>query len=305
MRFSLLSGLLSISLFCNGWGFVAHRTINRHAVYSLPTPMLVFYKKHIAYIENESVAPDKRRYASPMEGPRHYIDLDLFDTIPIMSWQKAIDIHGEDALREQGILPWHLLSLKKRLTKAFSEGNAALILRLSADAGHYLADANVPLHTTSNYNGQKTNQHGIHGLWESRLPELFLNEYDLFIGKSFYIEDFFSTIWHTILNAHQYTDSVLTIERELSASYRQYSKYSYEERGNAIVRVFAYEYCQLYHQRLNGMVERQLRNSIQLTANFWYTCWVDAGMPDLRHLSYKDKKKNTQTPLPSHIDCEH
>jgi hypothetical protein len=42
--------------------------------------------------------------------------------------------------------------------------------------GHYIGDAHVPLHTTSNYNGQKTNQHGIHGLWESRIPEQLFDE---------------------------------------------------------------------------------------------------------------------------------
>jgi hypothetical protein len=32
------------------------------------------------------------------------------------------------------------------------------------------------------------------------------------------------------------------------------------------------------------MVERQLRASIRMTADLWYTAWVDAGQPDLRQL---------------------
>ncbi len=46
--------------------------------------------------------------------------------------------------------------------------NYPAILKLSAEIGHYMADAHVPLHANSNYNGQQTGQHGIHGLWESR-----------------------------------------------------------------------------------------------------------------------------------------
>lgn len=306
MRFHLLFLLLLSTHLGYCWGFAAHRAINKHAVFSLPSPLIAFYKKHIAFIENESVTPDKRRYSSPNEGARHYIDLDLFDSLPIMSWNHATTKYGEENLKKNGILPWHMFLLKKQLTDAFREKNAARILRLSADIGHYLADANVPLHTTSNYNGQKTNQHGIHGLWESRLPELFLPDYNLFVGKCTYIDNLPSTIWATILTSNDYTDSVLTIERSLSQLFPFVSKYSYEERGSNITRVFSYEYCQLYHQRLAGMVEKQLRNSILLTASFWYTCWVDAGTPDLSDLTYKQRKKASDTSLQNHsIDCKH
>jgi len=306
MHFYLLIFFLSISHLSYGWGFVAHRAINRHAVYSLPAPLIAFYKKHISFIEHESVTPDRRRYSSPNEGSRHYIDLDLFDSLPIMSWHHATAKYGEENLRKNGILPWNILLLKKQLTDAFKEKNAARILRLSADVGHYLADANVPLHTTSNYNGQKTNQHGIHGLWESRLPELFLSDYNLLVGKCSYIDDLPSTIWTTILTANACTDSVLTIERSLSELFPLVSKYSYEERGTGITRVFSYEYCQLYHQRLAGMVEKQLRNSIILTASFWYTCWVDAGMPDLSDSTYRQRKKASDSLLQEHsADCNH
>lgn len=61
------------------WGFFGHRKINRMAVFTLPQEMLGFYKKNIEFITRESVAPDKRRYALPVEGVRHYIDLDHFD----------------------------------------------------------------------------------------------------------------------------------------------------------------------------------------------------------------------------------
>jgi hypothetical protein len=50
--------------------------------------------------------------------------------------------------------------------------NQTKILRYSAEIGHYIADAHVPLHTCTNHNGQLTNQIGIHSFWESRIPEL-------------------------------------------------------------------------------------------------------------------------------------
>lgn len=61
------------------WGFFGHKKINRMAVFTLPQEMIGFYKKNIEYITRESVAPDKRRYRLPVEGVRHFIDLDHFE----------------------------------------------------------------------------------------------------------------------------------------------------------------------------------------------------------------------------------
>ncbi len=45
----------------------------------------------------------------------------------------------------------------------------------------------------------------------------------------------------------------------------------------------------------------QIRKSIFETASFWYTAWVDAGMPDLSDLDPKDQtsrnRKNLKTDL--------
>jgi hypothetical protein len=68
-------------------------------------------------------------------------------------------------LIDHGIVPWHILKVKYWLTQAMKDHDYKQILKLSADIGHYIADAHVPLHTTENYSGQLTNQHGIHGLW--------------------------------------------------------------------------------------------------------------------------------------------
>jgi len=87
-----------------------------------------------------------------------------------------------------GILPYFLPRYYSKLVTAFKNKNAKRILQLSADLGHYIGDAHVPLHTTENYNGQLTDQVGIHAFWESRLPELFADEqYDFFVGKAEYI----------------------------------------------------------------------------------------------------------------------
>jgi hypothetical protein len=287
--FTLILCLCSMGIFSSfTWGFYAHKMINRLAVFTLPPEMTGFYKHHIEYITENSVNPDRRRYAVEGEAPRHFIDLDSYGDSALYKmpryWKQAVEKHTEDTLMAHGIVPWHIYTMYHRLVNAMRIKDIQAILRLSADAGHYIADAHVPLHTTKNYNGQLTNQVGIHGFWESRLPELFAHNYDFFVGKAEYLPHVQQAAWGAVESAHLALDSVLSMERDLNARFSPDKKYSFEERGNTSVRVYSRAYSEAYHQMLDGMVERQMRRSIKMIGDFWYTCWVDAGQPDLTSL---------------------
>jgi hypothetical protein len=264
------------------WGFYAHRQINYYAVFLLPPDMLVFYKPNINYLYEHAVDPDKRRYAIAGEAPRHYIDIDHYDSLP-HSWLKAVEKYSADTLQAHGIVPWWIQTMLGRLTKAFREKDQAKILKLSADIGHYIADAHVPLHASSNHNGQKTNQHGIHGFWESRIPELLAaSSWDFFIGKAVYIERPLDFIWERVLESAAAADTVLLFERALNDRFTPDQKFSFEQRNGQMIRQYSTAYCMGYDRMLNGMVERRMRESIYAVADFWYTAWVNAGQPDLK-----------------------
>ncbi|MGB1318222.1 MAG: hypothetical protein ACPG5W_08450, partial [Flavobacteriales bacterium] len=47
-------------------------------------------------------------------------------------------------------------------------------------------------------------------------------------------------------------------------------------------------YSEEYHKRLNGMVERRMRAAIHTIGSYWYTCWVNAGQPNLESLYDRD-----------------
>ncbi len=247
--------------------------------------MISFYKKHIDLITENAVNPDRRRYAVEYEAARHYIDIDHYGDSALYTmpkyWLEAVEKYTEDTLNAYGIVPWHINLMKYNLTRAFRENDLEKILRLSAEIGHYIADANVPLHTTENYNGQLTGQHGIHGFWESRLPELFSRNYDLLIGQAEYVSALQEVAWSAVTNAHSALDSVLHFESELAKKFSSDKKYSYEERGASFVKVYSKEFSKQYHRKLDGMVERRMRVAIKMVADFWFTCWVDAGQPDL------------------------
>ena len=57
-----------------------------------------------------------------------------------------------------------------------------------------------------------------------------------------------------------------------------------------MVKVYLYEFSEACHQRLQDMVERKIRASIKLIADFWCTCWVDDGQPILNELILEDNK---------------
>ena len=273
------------SITANSWGFFAHQRINRLAVFTLPPEMIPFFKNNIVYLTENSINPDKRRYAVEGEAPKHYIDIDIYGDSAVFkmprTWKEAVAKYTEDTLLAYGINPWHVNRIKFQLTEAFKKMDPKSILRIAADMGHYIADGNVPLHTTHNYNGQYTNQFGIHGFWESRLPELYSDNYDFFVGRAEYVKFPQIRAWESITNAHQALDSVLKFEKILTEKMSEDRKYSFEERNGITVKVYSKDFSGAYHTMLNGQVERRMRAAIKMVGDFWYTCWVDAGQPNL------------------------
>lgn len=268
------------------WGFWGHRFINNNAVFLLPPPLFGFYKQHIIYLTAHAADADMRRYSIKEEAPRHYIDLDQYQKtgsakIPVQ-WKDAVNQYSVDSLQLHGIVPWWIMVMHERLKNAFAEKDVEQILKLSADIGHYIADAHVPLHASSNHNGQKTDQLGIHAFWESRLPELFAEkQYDLFIGRAAYLKEPLHFIWDRVYESGAAADTVLKIEKELSRQSADHEKMSFEYRNDRLVRQYSEKYAARYHKQLNGMVERRMRSSVYAVASFWYTAWVDAGQPNL------------------------
>ena len=291
----LLLGCLTVLLSvppAQAWGFFGHRLLNRLAVYTLPPQMIGFYKANIEYLTVNATRPDSRRTVVPSEAPKHFLDVDRYGDSALTThgrglprrYEDAVARYGEDSLLRHGIVPWNVARMKNQLTAAFRDHDTDRILSLSADLGHYVADACVPLHTTKNYNGQLTNQRGIHGLWESRLPELLSADYDLFVGSAPHLEAPNEAIWAAVDRSHAAVDSVFLFEKEVTATMPDDQKYGYEQRGNVTIRTYSRAFSRAYHTRLNGQVERQLRYASRLIGSFWYTCWVDAGAPDLSQL---------------------
>jgi hypothetical protein len=282
-----LATFIFISPNAFSWGFYAHKKINRMAVYGVPSPLSAFYKKNIDYITKHAVDPDKKRFVDSAEGPHHYINLDHYGANPFAVlpkyWKDAAKKYTEDTLNKYGTLPWEIIYWENKLTDAFKKKDLQMILRASATIGHYVADAHVPLHTISNYNGQKTNQLGIHALWESAIPEAFGDTYQHINGGAIYLKDPAAGIWNILKQTYPLANTVLATEKEVSSHFTNNEKYLLSKGDDHRVR-YTPAYIVAYNKALNGMVEKQLHSSAIDVASFWYTAWVNAGQPDLSHI---------------------
>jgi hypothetical protein len=271
------------------WGFFSHKKINENACYALPDPIFGFYKENVDYIREHSVDPDKRRHSTVGEAAKHYIDLDHYsDNLDSLKanfprgWHSAVEKFGMDSLNAYGVGPYNAINVYYALRKAFEENDKPKILRLSAELGHYIGDLHVPLHTTQNYNGQLSNQEGIHAFWESRLPELFYSQYDMLFDPVSYVHDVQNLIWETVFDSHKLVSTVLEQERLLNIEVMD--KYTNEERGAVIAHTYSREYSEKYHLQLNGMVEERMRKATIVISALWYTAWVDSGQPSIANL---------------------
>ncbi|MBC7535029.1 MAG: S1/P1 Nuclease [Ferruginibacter sp.] len=292
LSLALITGSVSL-LFA--WGTFGHQHINHAAVFALPTEMRTFFYNHIDFITEESTVPDLRKYTlnDKAENPRHYINIEGMETMPIDSLPKtmkdAMAKYDEKTLQKMGILPWYMQEIMEKLTKAFKEKRKTEILFLAADLGHYIGDANMPLHTALNHDGQLTDQKGIHSFFESQLPEYFGNGYNYHVTEAIYLENVTTASWDVIKHSNGLADSLLLIEKNLKATFSKEKIYKTDVDGKVLKNKFgqwthSYEYATAYHKALNGMVEHQLRHAVQDVANFWFTAWVNAGKPDLDQL---------------------
>jgi hypothetical protein len=254
--------------------------------------MIGFYTKNIDYVKVHAVDPDKKRYCHSDEGPRHYVDMDEygrhpFDSLPA-HWKDAVLKYGDSIIKARGTVPWQINSEYYWLVEAFKAKDAERILSISAALGHYVADAHVPLHTISNYDGQLSEQEGIHSLWETRVPEYFAHTYHYHVGKAQYINDPLALAWKIVLDSYNESDSVLRFEKELNEQFSPKEKYCFEHKGKKLIKSYSNAYVEAYNKKLKNMAERRLRSSILAIGSLWMSAWIDAGQPDLSDLQKKD-----------------
>lgn len=290
---ALLVGNLFLTEKAHAWGFAAHRKVIDLSIQLLPPSVHPFFKIHRDWLVEHALDADLRKHSLLGESERHFIDLDLYleeitwKEIQALNWMEAKEIWGEATLRQQGIGPWHVMHAYTQLILAFEEDNQAAILRQSVDLAHYVSDLHVPLHTTSNYDGQQTGQDGIHAFWETQLPEflmlkgLEISPHHQVVQSHDFIPDPSTWIWKIVESSHAELELIFHVESEVRGMLNPSEIYAYVERGRTRQKMRSNAFVEQSLLRLDHQVENRLYASAHAVASIWYSAWIAAGQPNL------------------------
>ncbi|MFT4155268.1 zinc dependent phospholipase C family protein [Parafilimonas sp.] len=255
----------------------------------MPACVRRFFFSNMDTVALTSIRPDQRRSSDRNEGPKHFIDIENYGNGAMLNMprdvQPAVEKYTWDTLKKYGYVPYQVLIEYDSLVNALKRKNADSIVFYAVDLAHYIEDACVPLHTTNNYDGQLTGQKGIHALWESAIPELALSHYNLYSKhKAAYIKDKGETIWTAVRRAHALLPEIFEKEKEVAKNFPDNSKYEERMYYGRKTKVYTDAFAKQYAAALTTTINDQLNYSADLVADFWYSAWVDAGKPNLKHL---------------------
>lgn len=282
-----------------------HRTTTQLAIYQLKNKGLQqFFFQQMPYLVKNSTRPDDRRRTDTTEATKHFIDLEMYGDSAAYKmppdWETATARYNRDTLLKYGYVPYEVIRLQNKLAEAFRARDKDQILFIAADLAHYIEDANVPLHTSVNYDGQLTNQKGLHSLWESMIPELEISTMNLKAQKNaFHVAHPEEEVWKIIRRSYNLVPDVFAKETSVSQQFTDTMKYRIQNRNGREVKYYTTAFAKAYSAALAPTIDEQLIHSANMVADFWYTAWVDGGKPDMESLLQKEN--NTADELKKHI----
>jgi hypothetical protein len=272
-----LIGVLALPAPSFAWGFAAHRFIAEQMIGLLPVEIRPLFEHRKAYVIERAVDPDLWRNIFKHEASNHFVDLDYFGQYPFSDlpreYDRAVQRWGRDVIHQQGLLPWRVAELFGQLQREFEalkRENAPSYLQdniafYATVMGHYVGDAHVPLHSVVNYDGQVTNQRGVHGRWESELFDRMRGRLTMAPRPIQLLKDPRDVMFETLLASNQLAGSVLAADKRAAEGRDFYDDVYFEAFGKDQF----------------GALERRLNDSITALASMIAAAWDAAGRPSL------------------------
>ncbi|MFY9152390.1 MAG: hypothetical protein WAO52_10265 [Prolixibacteraceae bacterium] len=263
--------ILFILLFGLGsWGDKAHRKISSTSVEFFPEE-LQNLKSWAPILADHSSDADFLKKTDKTEVIKHYIDLDNYDLfrenrrIP-EDFNTICSSYGRDMVKKSGTLPWSTDSAYRALVYNFRIKNWDQAALSAANLGHYVADGYMPLHGTANYDGQLTNQIGVHSRYEETMIDLNIDKIRICISEIEKINSTQEYIFKYLYSNYSYIDSLLIADKEAFKISDQKYDLSY--------------YGSLWEQTSRFTINL-LEESSKTLASLIYTAWIEAGKPKI------------------------
>ena len=205
------------------------------------------------------------------EGPRHFLDIDIYGPYPFVElphdYDEAVAKFGVEDVTKRGLATWRIADYTQLLSEAMKSGNTEKIVQTAGAVAHYIEDIHMPLHVVKNYNGQLTNQHGVHQRFEDDMVDAYADQIHLSPKMASEIEDPLEAAFDIVLDSYVYADNLLHSDRRAKLGEDTYGT-SYLEK--------------LF--RFSGWIAVQRMNdAATATASYWYTAWLRAGKPELKY----------------------
>lgn len=252
------------------WGGYGHYKINSYASLSF-NPELSQFMAWSSILADHASDADDRKDSDDSESPKHYIDIDNYPEFIAKqrlpeTYSEIVAKYGVSFVIKNGTLPWATRTSYDTLIKFFKNKNWDKAVLTASDLGHYIADGHNPLHITANYDGQKTNQKGIHSRYESTMINAYISQID-YSGHSLYkINNINTFIFDYIYKNNKYVDSVLIADT-----------YAYFIANSYLTTTYRNE---LWKQTSKYTINL-FDNASYSIALLIYNAWLEAGSPSI------------------------
>lgn len=253
-----------------GWGGTGHYKINTDASLSFNEEMNEFTSWTNILAAHASDA-DARKSWDPDESEKHYIDIDNYlefisnGTIP-QTLSSAVSAHGSRFVYDNGILPWATIAAYDSLRNCIAHGNWDKAVLFASDLGHYVADGHMPLHITRNYDGQYTDNDGIHSRYESTMINSYISQINYTDEIIEAISDVNQYVFDYIYSNYQYVESVIAADN--------YAKSVSSYTSSTEYKAALWEYSKDFTIKLFKDASHALTELI-------YTAWTEVGSPSM------------------------
>lgn len=258
------------------WGPRGHELVNEYAPATLPPELRSFYAAHREWLVANASAPDEWINTDLTEPPHHFMDMEVyakkFEQMP-RTREEAVEMAGKDFVAASGDLLWWLPHATRELARAMRARDQEQILRWSVAVAHYAADICQPLHTTENYDGQLTQQPGLHARFETQTVNQVAGFLKLEPAPARPLADVYNSVFAQVARSYRLLPPILEADKQAKAA----------------DPAFGPTYTALMNARLRGLIQGQLAAGATLTGSLWLTAWEEAGRPDLAALPPADK----------------
>jgi hypothetical protein len=168
---------LSLSSNAFAWGAKGHEIVADVGT-QLTSVGQAFWVSNAAGMEQLTTVPDRKwkvPATKPDEAPTHWFQVDSYfpnlDKNSIINfpttYAAAVNQYGSANVLKNGTAPYRIHQFYQLAVQALKTGDYASAVQYAGVMSHYIGDLSQPLHVSENYDGQMTNQTGIHKYFET------------------------------------------------------------------------------------------------------------------------------------------